>query len=151
MPLGLCPGGISLRSVVILPADRRSTLLAGMAGLEPAMRESKSRALTAWLHPNGEKAKGRSRYAPALMPFWGGRRDSNPRHSEPQSDALPTELRPPYKRTRGCAGEEPPAALIEMARQEGLEPPAYCLEGSCSIQLSYWRVSAVAAMEEWSG
>ena len=27
----------------------------------------------------------------------------------------------------------------EMARQEGLEPPAYCLEGSCSIQLSYWR------------
>ena len=29
----------------------------------------------------------------------------------------------------------------EMARQEGLEPPTYCLEGSCSIQLSYWRVS----------
>ena len=26
-----------------------------------------------------------------------------------------------------------------MARQEGLEPPTYCLEGSCSIQLSYWR------------
>ena len=24
-----------------------------------------------------------------------------------------------------------------MARLEGLEPPAYCLEGSCSIQLSY--------------
>ena len=31
-----------------------------------------------------------------------------------------------------------------MARQEGLEPPTYCLEGSCSIQLSYWRRS-------WSG
>ncbi len=28
-----------------------------------------------------------------------------------------------------------------MARQKGLEPLAYCLEGSCSIQLSYWRVS----------
>ena len=28
-----------------------------------------------------------------------------------------------------------------MARQEGLEPPAYCLEGSCSILLSYWRIS----------
>ena len=27
-----------------------------------------------------------------------------------------------------------------MARQEGLEPPTYCLEGSCSIQLSYWRM-----------
>ena len=29
----------------------------------------------------------------------------------------------------------------KMARQEGLEPPTYCLEGSCSIQLSYWRIS----------
>ena len=25
-------------------------------------------------------------------------------------------------------------------RPKGLEPPAHCLEGSCSIQLSYWRV-----------
>ena len=28
-----------------------------------------------------------------------------------------------------------------MARQKGLEPLAYCLEGSCSIQLSYWRIN----------
>ena len=28
----------------------------------------------------------------------------------------------------------------EMARLEGLEPPTYCLEGSCSILLSYRRV-----------
>ncbi len=27
-----------------------------------------------------------------------------------------------------------------LARQEGLEPPTYCLEGSCSILLSYWRM-----------
>ena len=27
----------------------------------------------------------------------------------------------------------------EMARQKGFEPLACCLEGSCSIQLSYWR------------
>ena len=27
-----------------------------------------------------------------------------------------------------------------MARQKGLEPLAYCLEGSCSIQLSYKRI-----------
>ena len=27
-----------------------------------------------------------------------------------------------------------------MVRQEGFEPPAFCLEGSCSIQLSYWRI-----------
>ena len=30
--------------------------------------------------------------------------------------------------------------LGKMARQKGFEPLAYCLEGSCSIQLSYWRV-----------
>ena len=29
---------------------------------------------------------------------------------------------------------------LALARQEGLEPPAYCLEGSCSILLSYWRL-----------
>ena len=28
----------------------------------------------------------------------------------------------------------------ELARQEGLEPATYCLEGICSIQLSYWRI-----------
>ena len=28
--------------------------------------------------------------------FWGGLWGSNPRPSEPQSDALPTELNPPY-------------------------------------------------------
>ena len=27
----------------------------------------------------------------------------------------------------------------ELVRQKGLEPLAHCLEGSCSIQLSYWR------------
>ena len=27
--------------------------------------------------------------------------------------------------------------LYQMARQEGFEPPTYCLEGRCSIQLSY--------------
>ena len=30
--------------------------------------------------------------------------------------------------------------MLQMVRQEGFEPPAYCLEGSCSIQLSYWRI-----------
>ena len=31
-----------------------------------------------------------------LMGKWGERRDLNPRPLEPQSRALPTELRPPY-------------------------------------------------------
>ena len=34
----------------------------------------------------------------------------------------------------------PTAQRPPLARQEGLEPPTYCLEGSCSIQLSYWRI-----------
>ena len=29
---------------------------------------------------------------------------------------------------------------LSLARQEGLEPPTHCLEGSCSIHLSYWRI-----------
>ncbi len=31
-----------------------------------------------------------------------------------------------------------------LARQKGLEPLAYCLEGSCSILLSYWRTTALS-------
>ena len=27
-----------------------------------------------------------------------------------------------------------------MVRQKGLEPPTLCLEGRCSIHLSYWRI-----------
>ncbi len=45
-----------------------------------------------------------------------------------------------------------------LVRQKGLEPLAYCLEGSCSIQLSYWRVDGagdgnrthVASLEGWN-
>ena len=54
--------------------------LAGIAGFEPAHDGVKVRCLTAWRYPN----------------IWGGRWDSNPRQPEPQSGALPTELRPPY-------------------------------------------------------
>ncbi len=39
-----------------------------------------------------------------------------------------------------------PKPRIKMARQKGFEPLAYCLEGSCSIQLSYWRI-----VKQWSG
>ena len=33
--------------------------------------------------------------------------------------------------------------IHHMARQKGLEPLTYCLEGSCSIQLSYQRICNV--------
>ena len=47
--------------------------------------------------------------------------------------------------------------FAEVARQEGLEPPTYCLEGSCSILLSYWRIygagdgnrTRVSSLEGW--
>ena len=48
--------------------------------------------------------------------------------------------------------------IHHMARQKGLEPLTYCLEGSCSIQLSYWRISngagdgnrtRVSSLEGW--
>ena len=38
-----------------------------------------------------------------------------------------------------------------MVRQEGFEPPAYCLEGSCSIQLSYWRIQNRLCLHMWYG
>src|SRR5690606_33887268 len=68
----------------------------------------------------------------ALSEIWGGRWESNPRHQEPQSCALPTELRPPY--LHACAKRL-------MARPAGLEPATIRLEGGCSIQLSYGRLS----------
>lgn len=55
--------------------------MAGPAGFEPTMRESKSLAL-----PLG--------YGPTML-LWGGRRESNPRMSGPQPDALTTSPRPP--------------------------------------------------------
>ncbi len=39
-----------------------------------------------------------------------------------------------------------PTFLLEYTRcvpQGGIEPPTYCLEGSCSIQLSYWSIYQV--------
>lgn len=56
---------------------------------------------------------------------WGERWESNPRPLEPQSSALPTELRPP----------------LFLARLAGLEPATLGLEGRCSIQMSYRRMA----------
>ena len=36
-------------------------------------------------------------------------------------------------------GKRSREAREKMVRQKGLEPPTYCLEGSCSIRMSYWR------------
>ncbi len=36
-----------------------------------------------------------------------------------------------------------PGLNVFVVRLEGFEPPTYCLEGSCSIQLSYKRALCV--------
>ena len=40
--------------------------------------------------------------------------------------------------------------FITLARQERFELPTYCLEGSCSILLSYWRIY-ISRAQRWSG
>ena len=110
-----------------------------MGGIEPPMRESKSRALTAWLHPyvikNGRPERTLSLRPSAIMGWVMGleptifgttiRRVNQLRY---------THHIPFYHARRG---------LQRVVRLEGLEPPAHCLEGSCSIHLSYRRI--------WSG
>ena len=100
--------------------------LAGVAGFEPTNAGIKIPCLTAWRHPIDKK-------------IWGGRQVSNLLPPEPQSGALPIELRPPYF----------------LVRPERLEPPTHGLEGRCSILLSYGRVSIFVARlnlkKRWSG
>ena len=63
--------------------------MAGVAGFEPTNAGIKIPCLTAWRHPIVKKT-------------WGGRQVSNLLPPEPQSGALPIELRPPYV---GAPGE----------------------------------------------
>ena len=56
---------------------------------------------------------------------WSGRQDSNLRPSGPKPDALPA-----------CATPRTICRLNGVT-PTGFEPVTYCLEGSCSIQLSY--------------
>ena len=98
----------------------------------------KVRCVTITLHPNIMAIRTQNQRSNKPTKREGGIWGSNPRHPEPQSGALPTELIPP------CNGVL--RNLYEIltdefsARQEGFEPPTYCLEGSCSILLSYCRI-----------
>ena len=68
--------------------------MAGMAGLEPTISESKSGVLP--LHYIPLLCSKRPAQPASPISIWGGIWGSNPRHPEPQSGALPTELIPPY-------------------------------------------------------
>ena len=106
-----------------------------MAGLEPANEGVKVPCLTAWLHPYWEERAGIKSH-PSLFVGWvKGLEPSTPGTTIRCSNQL-SYTHHIYIRTGKVL-----TLQGKMARQKGLEPLAYCLEGSCSIQLSYWRVS----------
>ena len=73
-----------------------------MAGLEPTISESKSGVLPLHYIPSAVDERTGGRWPPASL-MWGGIWGSNPRHPEPQSGALPTELIPPNLSVRATA------------------------------------------------
>ena len=108
--------------------------MAGMAGLEPADAGVKVPCLTTWRHPNILRCRfsGKTRDwdqlpIPCFMGWVKGLEPSTPGTTIRCSNQL--------SYTHQIYG-----IPWKMARQKGFEPLAYCLEGSCSIQLSYWRV-----------
>ena len=91
--------------------------VAGMAGLEPTISESKSGVLPLHYIPiyrppqQGLSAKT-GRHCRPVACLWGGIWGSNPRHPEPQSGALPTELIPPYQFLRREGGQSAAPNLL---------------------------------------
>ena len=80
--------------------------VAGMAGLEPTISESKSGVLPLHYIPlYADRSAKTARRSRAVAGKWGGIWGSNPRHPEPQSGALPTELIPPDQFLRREGGQ----------------------------------------------
>ena len=106
-----------------------------MAGFEPANEGVKVPCLTAWLHPYWEERAGAKSH-PSLFVGW-------VKGLEPSTPGTTIRCSNQLSYTHHISGitreASPQAALGKMVRQKGFEPPAYCLEGSCSILLSYWR------------
>ena len=125
-PAGIRTPDTLLKRQVLCLLSYWGICMAGMAGLEPTISESKSGVLP--LH-----------YIPIFLFYF--------IRTGPESG--------PYYIMGWVKGLEPstPGTTIRcsnqlsythhtilLARQEGFEPPTYCLEGSCSILLSYWRI-----------
>src|SRR5699024_3690648 len=109
--------------------------MAGLLGFEPRIHGIKTRCLTAWLQPNKMVDGGRfelpnpegadlqsaafSHFAtPPFLSKWWLETESNRRHKDFQSFALPTEL----------------SSLIYMAIRTGLEPATSSVTGWHSNQ-----------------
>ena len=120
------------------PKPAETSDVAGMAGFEPTISESKSGVLPLHYIPiSGQKSSGIGITPnPRFRGVGKGVRTLDTRNHNPVLSRLS------YTHHRS-----------EMVRQEGFEPPAYCLEGSCSIQLSYWRACNIwlPAQKVWSG
>ena len=109
--------------------------MAGMAGLEPADAGVKVPCLTTWRHPNICRFSGKRRIgilSPNPPPSLGWVKGL-----EPSTPGTTIRCSNQLSYTHQILDK---AETKEMARQKGFEPLAYCLEGSCSIQLSYWRI-----------
>ena len=99
--------------------------MAGMAGLEPTISESKSGVLPLHYIPPSTCAERPALPASRFLGWEMGLEPTTPG----------TTIRCSYQLSYTHHSWS-----LALARQEGLEPPAYCLEGSCSILLSYWRL-----------
>ena len=117
-------------------------------------------------HPHAVHAKTRALLRTGKRArVWLGRPDLNRRMEESKSSAyrltldrvLKDRVAVPARSLVGCLeGFEPSASRATIwranqlrhrhhtVRPKGLEPPAHCLEGSCSLQLSYGRIMVLA-------
>jgi hypothetical protein len=86
-----------------------SVFLEGVPGFEPGNKGFADLCLTTWLYSQ----------------IWGDRWESNPRVSEPQSDALTTSPRPPFI-LAGTVGIEPTLEVLETSVLPLNYVPIFC-------------------------